>query len=248
MPESTQDLEQPTLIMNKDGEPYANAGAAKAAIRMSSKLDASTHEPVEHGGGFAIAAKTTANREGVAVDPQGGAKPTPEKPVTTTEVLYVMCPTCEHKSPTTENKIGDPCANPAKQPKRVDGKKMPCTGYYGADSSIHKETYWWVTFQAKANPYDFEDVDLAVNGEQLKIKRQERVCIPGRFVEAAEHAVRPSFKKIPGKNRKTSAPIMTFPFSKDGQGTHEEYITQKKQGTEQTIEHIRLYGDAVSDG
>lgn len=100
----------------------------------------------------------------------------------------------------------------------------------------NKERFLKVRFHAKSNPNDTDNVTLGVNGEVLVIKREEEIIIPERFVECARHATYPQFTQLPNQARKVTGKVMTFPFDLLGEGTQEEYLKMKKEGTEKTQE------------
>lgn len=100
------------------------------------------------------------------------------------------------------------------------------------------EKYYKVRFHAKSNPNDTDNVTLGVNGEILVIKREEEVIIPERFVECARHATYPQFTQLPNEPRKITGKVMTFPLDILGEGTREEYLKMKKEGTEKTQEAL----------
>lgn len=104
------------------------------------------------------------------------------------------------------------------------------------------DLYFKVRFNAKAAPFDEDDVTLAVNGETLKIQREKVVIIPARFKECADHGTRLQFKQTPEHDRKIVGKISTFPYQELGQATREEYENQKKVGDKQTKENIKKFG------
>lgn len=97
--------------------------------------------------------------------------------------------------------------------------------------AIKPEKYYRVIFNAKGSPSDQDDVQLSVNGEQLLIRREEPVIIPGRFKECADNTRYPMTRQEPGKLRKTITWVQTFPYAPIGEATEEEFLAQKAEGT-----------------
>jgi hypothetical protein len=112
--------------------------------------------------------------------------------------------------------------------------------------SVHApEKFFWVRFNAKAKPTDTDDVQLSVEGETVVIRREQPVCLPGKFLECADHARYPHFQQLPNKPRKITAWIMTYPYQKIKEGTKEEFETMLKTGTKKLLSDIRKFGHDV---
>jgi len=111
---------------------------------------------------------------------------------------------------------------------------------------VYKETYKMVRFQAKSNDNDPEDVVLAVNGEQLIIRRECEVILPGRFLECADHARFPKFIQTPNVPRKVVSTIHKYPYSVIGDATKREYDTQRLAGTQKVKDNIKRFGYGVA--
>jgi hypothetical protein len=109
-----------------------------------------------------------------------------------------------------------------------------------------KEKYFRVSFQARADKNDPEDVMLSVNGETLVIQREKEVIIPARFRECADHALIIQFKQLPDQPRKLEAPIKSYPYSLIGEATEAEYLKQKAEGDRKTRHNVKKYGFNVT--
>jgi len=112
---------------------------------------------------------------------------------------------------------------PVESKKHIDPKTV--TGTVG-----EPEKYFRVRFDPKSSPNDPEKVTLGVNGDLLSISREVEVILPARFVECAEHAVRQTFKQLPGQERKVGGKVRTFPFRILGESSKEEYHAMKAVG------------------
>lgn len=107
----------------------------------------------------------------------------------------------------------------------------------------HAESdYYRVRFTEKSNPADDDDVTLAVNGETLILQRGVEVIIPARYKECADHGTYPVFKQLPNKPRKIVAKLQYFPYQYLGPATEEDYLRMKRQGTKQTLDHVKQFG------
>lgn len=135
-----------------------------------------------------------------------------------------VAPVQENEMPAEDDKEDSP---PEKgQPKTEDGKP--------------REKYFRVRFDPKSRPYDPERVELSVNGSILTIGREIEVVIPERFVECANHAVSPTFKQMPGEERKVAGNVRLFPFQVLGEATEEEYLTAKAVGDKEIRDRLAL--------
>lgn len=130
--------------------------------------------------------------------------------------------------------------------KRISKEGEVPVGYKNEDNEeviitpakVEGEKYYKVRFHAKSNPNDTDNVNLGVNGEILVIRREDEVIIPERFVECARHATYPQFTQLPNEPRKITGKVMTFPLDILGEGTKEEYLKMKRDGTEKTQEAL----------
>ena len=218
--EPAQTGRDPQVILKNDGTPFKSANGARSAMR-GKMLDPSKWEAAEVDGGWGIKEIFKP-----LIETSGSTTPPAEQrqaPVTST----VLCPKCGHKS--DDHTMGDPCANPINEKLQ-----KPCNAFYGQDTTNYVETFHWVSFGPKSHPNDAEQVELACNGEVLKIQRGHRVIIPGRFKEVAKNGSRQVFEQIPNAERKVLTPICTFPFSEFEEATREEYIEMKAEGTNAT--------------
>jgi len=109
-------------------------------------------------------------------------------------------------------------------------------------NETYGEKYFEVVFHARSSPNDTESVQLAVNGETLIMQREMPVIVPQRFLECADHAVRPVFRQLPNKPRKVTGSVKTYPYEKKRPATREEYENQKREGTQKTLDDIRKFG------
>jgi len=96
---------------------------------------------------------------------------------------------------------------------------------------VRKEKFIRIKPHAKARPDDEESAVVSVNGEILVMERQKECVIPERFVVALQNARGPVFRQMPGESRKIVGEVMTFPFDNLGEGTEEEYLTMRREGT-----------------
>ena len=109
------------------------------------------------------------------------------------------------------------------------------------------EPYYWVRFHSKSNPFDPDDVILAVNGDVLQIKRNERIPIARRFLECADHARYRHFTQEPGKDRKVDREIHKYPYDLLGEATRQDFLSWKAKGTRINREYAEAHGLAVEN-
>lgn len=102
------------------------------------------------------------------------------------------------------------------------------------------EEYFEVVFSPKSSPTDSHDVVLGVNGEMLVIRRSDRVIVPGRFLEAADHALYPTFHQMPNEERKITSWVQTFPYTRIRRATKAEYDEQKGAGDKVTLQALKI--------
>lgn len=113
------------------------------------------------------------------------------------------------------------------------------------DAPGRSEPYKWVRFHHKSNPMDPDEVVLGVNGEVLIVRRNERVPMPQRFLEVADHATYRHFTQEPGRDRKVDREIHKYPYDVLGEATREDFIRWKRAGTKATRDHAERLGIAV---
>jgi hypothetical protein len=94
----------------------------------------------------------------------------------------------------------------------------------------YEEEFWEVTFHEKAHPNDTKDVELAVEGEVLLIKRGDPVIVPLRFLKAADNGVYDVFQQMPGETRKRVSKVQTYRYTRIKQRSREEYEDMKQEG------------------
>jgi len=104
------------------------------------------------------------------------------------------------------------------------------------------ERHWRVTFNQRTNPYEEEQVVLAVQGETLTCQREKPVIMPERFLEAADHTKYPKHIQIPGESRKRTVYVQTFTYQRLEEVTEEDFFAQKKAGTEKTKRDVVRFG------
>jgi hypothetical protein len=97
------------------------------------------------------------------------------------------------------------------------------------------ERYFWVRFHNKSEKNQPDDVELAVNGEVLTIKRNIPVPLPWRFIECAQNAVYPQYRQRPNEDRKVVAYIQHFPFDILGAANPEDFHRMKLAGTQAAL-------------
>jgi len=108
----------------------------------------------------------------------------------------------------------------------------------GKPEEEYVETYHWVKFQPRSNPNDDPRVKLTVNGECLYIQRGERVPLPKRFLECADHTTHEEYHQEPGETRKIVTEVTTFPYEILGDSTREDYERFKREGTQATKDQL----------
>jgi hypothetical protein len=113
---------------------------------------------------------------------------------------------------------------------QADGKQKPAK---------KAERYFKVRFHDKRHSTEQDSVELVVNGESLVVQRGIQVCIPERYVECAEHAQYPQFSQKPGEDRKCVGYLRVFPFDILGDGTREEFLALKRDGTKQLLDDMK---------
>lgn len=99
--------------------------------------------------------------------------------------------------------------------------------------------YWEVLFSPQGSKDDPEDVTLTWNGQCLQIKRNERVVLPGYYLEIADNATYPKYIQTPEQSRKIVAYVQFFPYTVMREATEEEYLAQKREGDRLTREARR---------
>jgi hypothetical protein len=99
--------------------------------------------------------------------------------------------------------------------------------------------YWEVIFSPQSNRDDPEDVTLTHNGTCLQIKRNEKVILPGYYLEIADNATFPKFIQTPEVSRKIVAYVQFFPYTVLREATEEEYFAKKREGDRLTREARR---------
>ena len=110
------------------------------------------------------------------------------------------------------------------------------------EPKVKPEKYYRVRFHAKSHQNDPDDVELIVNGENLQMRREKEVIIPGRFKECADHAVFPQYRQIPGKQRKVVAQIRLFNYDLLGEATEKDFRKQVREGNKIAKENLAKFG------
>lgn len=100
------------------------------------------------------------------------------------------------------------------------------------------EKYWAVIFNSKSRADDEDDVILTVNYETLIAQREVETIIPSKYREAADNATYPIFKQLPNQPRKDLGKVRVYNYRVVREATKEEYLAQKKSGTEKTREDM----------
>lgn len=97
--------------------------------------------------------------------------------------------------------------------------------------------YWKVTFQAKRDDNDTEDVFIGVDGVQRYYPREEPVIISNAFLLAVQEAKMTKWTHEPGKGRQFGKPSLRYPINERSTATEEEFLQferefaqRKKQG------------------
>ncbi|MEN6532348.1 MAG: hypothetical protein ABFD89_01715 [Bryobacteraceae bacterium] len=119
---------------------------------------------------------------------------------------------------------------------RGDGPMLP------ARPNGSAERFFEVEFAKVSSPTDPVDVTLAVNGEVLVIRRGQRITLPERFLEAADHATYKRYTVRPDQARKEDMEVMTFPYTRFREATRAEYEAQKRSGDEATQKDLKARG------
>lgn len=99
-----------------------------------------------------------------------------------------------------------------------------------------KESYSEVIFSPKSNPFETNDVQLAVQGECLVIQRNIPVIIPDRFLDCARNGGYDRFEQLPDRPRKVVAHVNYYPFTVLRKGlTEQDYSDFRNQ--KQTVKN-----------
>jgi hypothetical protein len=251
--------DSPELILKSNGEPFATVEAAKAALTRKGVIE-DEYEVVEYpvkGAGYAI--KSRAKGQAVAESqPEPGDK---DDTVKTLENLRKDVPDIfvegmraqgliSQKHPNTGQPVTTVQAKSKMNGLKIDtlppdqASDLLNSIMHLVASNAEAEKIYKVIFNAKTNPNDQDDVHLAVNGEQLVLKREEIVFLPGRFLEAARNATVPQFRQLPNKPRKVVGKVNVYPFEIKGEGTRQDFLNMLRVGTARTKEHVEKYGMA----
>jgi len=105
--------------------------------------------------------------------------------------------------------------------------------------------YWEVIFSPGSNREDPEDVTLTHNGNCLQIKRNEKVVLPGYYLEIADNGTFPKYIQTPEQSRKIVGWMQFFPYTVLREATEGEYVRQKKEGDRLTAEARRRETEIV---
>lgn len=157
---------------------------------------------------------------------------------------------------------GNPFASHRQAKERMSAMRLPADkwevqSYGGGFTIVRKvgveqaratgdaEAYKWVKFHPKSDPMAPDDVVLAVNGEVLQIRRNERIPIAARFLEAADHATYKHYTQQPGQNRKVDAVIRKYPYDVLGDATRDDFVRWKRAGTRAVLANAERMGIAV---
>jgi hypothetical protein len=132
---------------------------------------------------------------------------------------------------TPEVKMVTPTPDPPVAPSSDDEVAQP-QGLTPGIIANKEEEVWWVKFHDKTHPSDPADVVLSVNGDVMQIKRQNKIPLPYRYVEAAKHANYPQFQQLPGEQRKRVATIEKYPFDFLGKAEWKDFYKFCREGTE----------------
>lgn len=108
--------------------------------------------------------------------------------------------------------------------------------------AAQNERYFMVKIQSPSNDNEENIAQIGHNGEILLVKRGEEVPLPESYIKVLETAVRDHYKYEPGKPRKVTGKIMTYPFERGKEVTREFFIEWRRRGTEQNIEHWTKQG------
>ena len=112
-------------------------------------------------------------------------------------------------------------------------------GYMNVDIDISVFGFWEVIFSPKGSPNDPNDVALTHNGLCLQMKRQEKVILPGYFLEIADHAVYPVYTQTPETQRKVTGWVQFFPYTVLREADEFEYVKMKADGDRKAEEARR---------
>lgn len=235
------------LTYAKDGKPFANEVAATAA-RTRLGLDPDTHEPVQVEGGWAIKETGGDGASAGPSDPAAEQSDTLKKvleakeeyPGFFAEAARALCfinPGLVHKGAPTVMKRSE-----ALIPTEDQAAQMWPTLEAIILANERANKVYEVVFSAKSNPNDPDEVLLTCQGERLVVQREQKVCVPYKFLESAKHATYPVFKKRAGEARKHVGIINCYPFTVIREATMAEFIAQKDAGTKATKEMVERTG------
>lgn len=120
-----------------------------------------------------------------------------------------------------------------------------------AKKTVARE-YAVIKLQGRSNEIEPEMVPVVVNGERIRMKRDEFLPVKAGVVEALRHAVRPvaqTVNKASGgaiRRRKVSSMIQRFPFELVGWIDKDKYDYMRKIVLSRSMTESEAY--AVIDG
>lgn len=244
--------EHPDMILSKDGHPFANDQAAKSAITRLG-LDQDSHEVVQVEGGWGIQKVDDSGEPTVKKEAPGKQSATLRKvlaakeeyPGYFAEACRALCfipPGLSRDANAAMRKAE------AFTPNEDQAAALWPTLEHIITVNAKAMKVFRVAFAAKSSPNDPDEVVLCVVGERLVVQREQSVCVPYKFLEAAENSTYPIFTQQPGKARKFTGRVRCYPFMVHGEATMEEFISQRAAGTKATREMVEKFGNDGETG
>lgn len=105
-----------------------------------------------------------------------------------------------------------------------------------------KAKYKRVIFEAKSDPIAPNDVVLSVQGFVVKCQRDIETIVPDFILEAADNAVYPKYRIVPGEGRKIETKIKKYPYRIIGDASLNEFKMLFAQGTKKTRAAVAAHG------
>ena len=234
------------LILKNDGTPYATEAAAKMAM-SNKRLDDEGCEIVPHEGGFAIRVLGDSAPLPDGVEPDSPSaeflrlKDTNIDEVREALIAHGFIRRVDKlKQPIAEHRLTEKARKMLLNDEDAEQVIPTVKALIEAHRKVFKVLK--VRFHAKAKENDPDDVVLSCNAEKLVFQREQEVFVPGMFLEVSDHAVFQTFKQLPNEQRKVTGTIRKYPYDILGEGTMDDYLLQRREGTRKTKENLAKYG------
>lgn len=106
----------------------------------------------------------------------------------------------------------------------------------------YKEKYFFVTFSAKTDKYQPDDIVVTCNSEILVMQRTVKTIVPQRFLGIIDCATYPELTQKPGQPRKIVAYVTKYPYMNHGEATEQEFNNFRNAGNRKTEEFLKSQG------